>query len=99
MKRVLLGIAVITALGATNGEAATIRNCGNPQIFEVSTTQHVRTLNISCGRAERFIDAWYWQGCRSTVAKRTSCDQRIPAMSGGGYSTIKLHCQGHASGG
>ena len=99
MKRALLGLAVITALGLTDAEAATTRNCGNPSIFEVSTTQNVRTRNISCHRAERFIDAWYWQGCRSTAAKRTSCDQRLPALSGGGYSTIRLHCNGHASGG
>jgi hypothetical protein len=99
MKRALLGIAVITALGVTDAEAATHRNCGNPQIFEVSTTQNVRTRNITCRRAERFIDAWYWRGCRSTEAKRKSCSQRLPAMSGGGMSAITLHCQGHASGG
>jgi len=99
MKRLLLGIAAISVLAATDGQAATNRNCGNPQIFEVSTTQNVRTRNISCARAERFIDAWYWRGCRSTKAKRRSCDQRLPARSGSGLSTISLHCQGQASGG
>ncbi len=99
MKRALLGIALITVLVVTDAEGATHRNCGNPRIFEVSTTQKVRTRNISCARAERFIDAWYWQGCRSTQAKRTSCDQRLPALSGSGYSTIKLHCDGQPSGG
>ena len=99
MKRALLAVGVIVALGATDAEAATVRNCGNPQIFEVSTTKNVRTRNITCHRAERFIDAWYWQGCRSTQAKRKSCDQRLPALSGGGFSPISLHCKGHAVGG
>src|SRR4051794_12398258 len=99
MKRALLGMAVITVLALPDADAATSRNCGDPHIFEVSTTQNVRTRNISCGRAERFIDAWYWQGCRSTAAKRKACDQRLPATNGSGYSTIKLHCDGHASGG
>ena len=92
--RALLALTAFAAVAFTAAPASADvrRDCGDPAIFEVSTTRNVTTDDITCKRAVRFIDAWYWRGCG---AKRASCTQALPGSGG----RIKLRCRGKKIGG